>query len=354
MSVKAPKWFDHINAIIATIGTGQFKSLEDQKTYNVMKKVIDGLMSKSGIDGSVLHAFATNIQVRVGLRDFTVDGPVYLTRHQQTHARAKGWDQLPSLDELRSRNKVEDADQSRIADDLVDAYPLLIRIASAFDPRAIREPSAKMPRELAEKLEFWLLNEMKRNEMNHEPDMIAASPQVHEEVRTSPDVHDGTQPPLMPEHEDHKVDQRTSPRGPRPQISVWLKETKGKLTATGNLEMNGRRYRLVFGQYDWTLERLAADGFENDTFRQMLNSQVYPFYRSAEIGSELRDLFQTSAIYADDDSFARKPPIASEACVALEWSDDNQLTGAVLINSDETQFATIKKHASGVLKGVFA
>ena len=361
---NSPKWFNYVNAILDTIGTGEFTTLQDKITYQVMVKVVPGLMNKKGIDGSLLHGFITNIRSRVGERDFDFKGPLVLTRNQRTHAKNMGWDNIATLDELIEKN----ADWKRIGSGLEadwnsrhEANQQFVRILSALYPRAIRDVSAKMDPNHLENCDF--LSAMKCNEMkrNHEDDMIPA----HAGITTSSgpgDVsdysHELTDSPHNSGHEGEKIRQSSSAR-PRPkpstwQISLWVKERKGAVGVSGNLETGDQKYHVVFSTFDNAVERLNMEDVDNAEFRKMLNQEIYPLYRNTNPGCDVRDTAHLSPVFNTGDTNGFKDPAASEVVVALDWSADNQPVGAWFINSDKKTYASLTRFKSGVYKGSFA
>ncbi|WP_242152617.1 hypothetical protein [Sphingomonas sp. BAUL-RG-20F-R05-02] len=364
MAKNATPLFTHINATLATIG-GRFGSINDKKTYGVLARAIPDLMTKKGVGNGLRKNLLDNIRIRTGE---ALDYPetIILTRHQRDYAKRMGWDKVRPFEELfaEGRERNADTDAEPVAErmlkdaELEDAFQQFFSILSAEFQHAFSIVSAKMPRNAVEKLEFFCSTKRNETKVNHKPDMIAASPQAREKPELHSDVepeqHDGTQPSIIhPEQYEEKIAHLRTPRRTSPHVSIWVKDANGKATASGNLDSNGKAYRLVFGAFDWTMERLNGEGFENAPFRQMLNDTVYPAYRSASCGREYGDLFQTSAVYDYSDSFARKEPVAAEACVALEWSGENQIVGAYLIDGNEITRAEIKKHACGAYKGAF-
>lgn len=371
---NAPKWFNYVNAILDSIGTGEFNALQDKITWQVMAKVIPGLMSKKGIDNGLLSSFITNIQVRAGERDFAFTGPLVLTRNQKTHARSMGWDTVPALEDLRSKNgsktrigsglEVTDADRD-------EANQHFIRILSALYPQVIRDVSAKMEPKHAENCDF--LSGSKWNEMkvNHESDMTPAHAGMKDQLSAQDSMiqtpahqgslmnpehvtespHEPIDSPPIPEREEKKLGQSSS--GPARQISLWVKETAGKMAISGNYEYEGVKYKLVFGNYDWTLAKLDMENVQNKDFRDFLNQNIYPAYRNANPGNDLRDRFHLSAIYATSDSKAYQDPAASEMAVALEWDANNQIIGMYHINGDEVIRSDVKKHNGNLYKATF-
>jgi len=358
---NAPKWFNHVNAILDTIGTGEFNALQDKITWQVMVKVVPGLMSKKGIDNGLLNSFITNIRTRSGERDFSFEGPLVLTRNQKTHAKSLGWDKVPSLDELRKKN----ADLSRIGSGLEadtnvreEANQQFIRILSALYPHAIRDVSAKMTLEAAQNCDF--LAAMEGNERKgNMSDMTSAYAAVHEEAVSIQDsmihtpAHQGSlmdpgQSIIHPEQESKsKVSQSSSAaRNPaeRIDLSLWIKEFKGKMCVSGNYEVNGETYKLVFKSYDATMEKLMIEGTDNKDFRDWMNTNVYPVYRNANPGTDLCDTAQLSGIYANGDSFANKDPLATEMVVGLLWDENNKMTEAFVVVNNEIKKCAMKQN----------
>jgi hypothetical protein len=380
---KAPQWFSYVNTILATIGTGSFTPLQDKITYQVMAKVVPGLMSKGGIDGTLLDALVTNIRARAGERQFTAKGPVILTRDQKQYARNKGWNILPTLEELRERNgdamqgrnesgikaELERKESGMIADDvdLIDAITLFIRTHYARDPQSFRSLSAFLPRKAAEKLESWVLNEMKWNEKNHEIPMISAdavndlaSPETHESAGLQEGAYrdvGGSYRQSDTHRDDHGPAAVAAKPARTKPVVVSFFQADPDAQPTANVEIGDDRYTLQFTTVD--------------AFEQRIHGAASPaWYTSydAEIGSEYRDYcrtleqrgsvarFMVSSFNAYGDVRGYKPVAVGDALAIIGWNEAREPERVVLkindkMTSVELQSVMSKKAKSPTHKG---
>lgn len=216
-----------------------------------------------------------------------------------------------------------------------------------------------MPRELAEMLESWLLNEMKRNETkNHEPDMTSASPtsSCHEDsgadaMDHKPQADEGSgecaathNAQAGNEGEGHGV------RARRPALTIWVKPNRlGDLQATGYLDRNGTKHALKFTCFDHALERI---GNTDAAWHGFVSNKVAPLFLPLERQSSgIAGKATMSGLYGQHDTYARKAPTIFNEAIALEW-DGEVPTAAFLIEGHQISEVSLHLESNNRYKGI--
>lgn len=344
MANNATKWLSHIQAVIATIGNGRYGKVNDRKTYGVLARAIPDMFTARGLDGELKDTLLTNIRIRAAVN---VDhaGPIKLSRHQRAYAKTMGWDTLRSFDELYQAGQraagedlgsyLAEASAETPAEwdaELMSAFQHYFSIVSASFQHQFSTVSADMPRNLAEKLDFWRsCNGMSCN-VNHESQdsMIAAS-QSHEPAAIRPELHDGTEPPaIQPGHEKEIMGQRKGRPRKADALSIFVKERKGKLRASGNLEVGGEKVPLTFRSFYDAFEAIPTT-LEAAEWRAEMASDVadvvLPIERSLS-GVAARSTM--SGFHAANDSYGYKAPVGDRQAVILEWDGDVPVRATII------------------------
>eukprot|EP01037_Dinobryon_pediforme_P001781 gene1781-1811_t len=271
---NAPQWFNLRDEVLASIGLLN-GALADQKTLNVMCAVTRALMNKQALPEKLAGTFLECIRRRTRHTDFTFDGEIRLTHNQWKHARKTGRDKVPGCE--NGTHVVLQLHPEDERDALLDAFQrYFIHLSTTNQPDFI-QLSSVLGAKPAQMLEFWWRNTMKSNEINHEPDMIFASPPMR--LAGSPDVHD----------------RQTSINEPAaPEINHV--RTDGKLVGEGVQDADGRVVRPA----KWHSDEIAISFFQSDTLK--------PASANIEIFGEKWHLNFATADFAEDKFFPVSSP----------------------------------------------
>ena len=332
---NAPQWFNLRDEVLASIGLLNGE-LADQKTLNVMCAVTRALMNKQALPEKLKGTFLECIKRRTRHTDFTFDGEIRLTHNQWKHARKTGRDKVPGRE--NGGHVVLQLHPEDERDELLDAFQrYFIHLSTANQPDFI-QLSSVLGVKPAQMLEIWWRNTMKSNEINHEPDMIFASPPMR--LAGSPDVHDPQAPmhePAAPElahvrtHEEFgmALEQEVSGGEASPtedtilDVTISYFQSKTGKPDSANIEICGEKHHLIFSTVDYAEERLfpvctpdwkawyCANGGDavRAECRQLGND-----------GSPMQNLM--SPIYVTGDKFGRKSPIENTLSI-ISWNEPN-------------------------------
>jgi hypothetical protein len=362
------KWLAHVQAVLATIGTGEFNFIQDKKTYGAVSKAVSGLFHPRGIDGKVKDALLSNIRIRAKV-DIEHDGPIVLSRHQRTYAAKMGWKDMAPFDQLYADGQsravpggaAETTAETEVEDaELMEAFQQYFSIVSASFQHQFSTVSADMTPNLAEKLRFWYSSKLMETKLNHEPGMIAAS-HVHEEPGIQPSItpevqpeqHDGTEPPpIHPGSETEELGHRKRGADKRDALTIWVKEDKrrGKLRATGNLEVGGIRFPLSFNPFFGELEAIPETQ-GNGAWLSMMASDVADAVVPQEAKQTGVASYSTmSGLYASEDTHCFKSPVMDQQVVILHW-EGTIPTAATIIDGDSRVAVPVKFEGNSRFKG---
>lgn len=354
------KWLAHIQTVLATIGTGRFTKVQDRKTYGVLSRALPDLFTQRGVDGDLKKHLLSNIAIRASVV-IEHDGAITLSRHQRAYAKNMGWNALATFDALYADGQtraVEDQGAETSAEtelpdaELMQAFQQYFSIVSASFQHQFSIVSADMTPNLAEKLRFWQSSNVMETKLNHDGSMNSAKP-IHEESVTSPLLPEGTQPSAInPPEEEEVLGQRK--RGPRnaDALTIWLKEDKrkGRVCATGNLDINGEVFPLSFGSFYGTLEAIPqtqANAEWHNVMGHTVADVVVPVEQTL---SGVAAYSTMSGLHAASDPRCYKKPIGEQQVVILHWND-NKPVSATIIDGDERYPVSINQETGDRFKG---
>lgn len=315
MAKNATNWFKKINAVLETIG-GSYGKVRDKKTYGVMCRAVADLMSGKGVGGTLADNLTQNIAIRVGPRDFSHDGTIYLTRNQRKYARKMGWDNLPSFDELYEQQHNPDAAEEQDQDDN-DLFGLSEEEAGLLTDFLSNSDATQ---------KAALLNWIKAQS---EPVEIEPA-QVVEEVAAP-------QPAKATRQQD--------------AITLWVKEGKnGRVRATGNIDIDGQKFCLNFMDFHSALDRIPENE-DNASWRAFMAGNVADAFLPEERNADGVAACSTmSGLWDERDSFARNQPVIDSAAVVLEWQGAAPVR-AHIFAGEEHNVVEIKQQTADRFKG---
>lgn len=269
-------WFKKINAVLATIGCGDFNSVQDRKTYAVMSRAIRELMASKTIADPLKSNVIQNIAIRVGPRDLVVEGDIGLTKNQRQYARRSGWADFPTYEQrYGSQELVETVPADFQLNGFSDADTALV---ATFLQTSIAEQKAALVE--------WI--KAQNEPVDNAP--VAA--------------------PASEQKPTRKAD----------ALTIWVKESIGQVRASGNLEVSGHKFSLNFSDFYSALDRIPEDA-NAASWRTLMAGEVanavLPKEREAE-GVAARSTM--SGLFAANDTRGFKAPVTSTAAVVLEWS----------------------------------
>lgn len=344
---NAPQWFNLRDEVLASIGLLN-GALADQKTLNVMCAVTRALMNKQALPEKLKGTFLECIRRRTRHTDFTFDGEIRLSHNQWKHARKTGRDKVPGCE--NGGHVVLQLHPEDERDALLDAFQrYFIHLSTTNQPDFIQLSSA-LGAKPAQMLEFWWRNTMKSNEINHEPDMIFASPPMR--LAGSPDVHDPQAPmhgPAAPElahvrtnevlagermnGAEVRVDRTAKLQSD--EITISFFQSDPVMPASANIEIFGEKRHLVFAAADFAEDKLflvcSSDWKRwycdngGDVMRAESRAQ-------AAEGSPMQYLM--SPIYRNGDKFGRRPP--HENAVAIVGWEGKGVPSSIVVVVDTT------------------
>lgn len=252
---------------------------------------------------------------------------------QLAYARRTGAGSVPGCAPNSVPQSVEASPLKADELDLLEAFQRYFAHLSSTVRPDFNHLSSVLGEKAAETLAFWWRNEMKSKEIDHEPDMICASPSMM--LAGSPDVHNmpvSTHEPAAPElvhiravHEisgdDVVVAGEADPVAEPPlEIAISFFQSDPFKAASANIEFCGEKYHLNFTTVDAAEDRLfqvCSRGWKEwycDNGGDNLRAEA------RALGSEgSPKQYLMSPIYFTGDKFGRKAPL-EDAVVIIDWA----------------------------------
>lgn len=381
MAKNATPWPKMIRAVYDSFDTGRHQG--DATARRVMDRIVSWLTAGLSLSPRLQERLVDNINMRT---TFTVEAPtapVRLTRHQLAYCRKTN----PEWFDLGLAGQDEPAELPLKSADLSATIPLdgsafqqVFSSLSASIQHSFSSFSALFPQQalaLAQDLVSYAAQncgsgttsysaenpkvmEREVKEVNHEPDMILASPALafHDQEVADAALHEPQADEDQGAYRDgggshcldgkaHRDDHVAKSR--RPALTLWVKADKrGDLHATGFFDRDDDKFALRFTRFDHALERIGAGDADWHSFA---NRQVGPTIlleeRSAT-GIAANATF--SGLYGRKDTWARKEPLFQNKAVALTWDGDVP-TSAFLIEGKEITEVTLRRETNERFKG---
>lgn len=180
--------------------------------------------------------------------------------------------------------------------------------------------------------------------------MTSAKP-IHEGVAPQVECHDGTEPTaIQPEQKEEVLVRGKSGRHLADTVSVFVKERKGKMRASGNLEMGGQKWPLNFHPYYGALEAIPKSQ-DNAAWHATMSGEVADLVLPVErqhTGVAAKSTM--SPLYGPTDSHGYKPPVMLQQSVILHWQGGVP-TRATIIDGDDRINVDLKQQSSELFKG---
>lgn len=302
-------WFKKINAVLATIG-GEYGKVPDKMTYNVMARVVKDLMAGKSIGGTLATSLVQNIAIRVGPSDFAFEGPISITKNQRKYARKMGWGTIAPFEALYGQPQ---SSETHDADFALHGF-------SDDDSAVVRGFLTKATAAQRQQLVAWI------KAQDEAP--------TEELVETAP-------APVA------------TGKAPRMQdaLTIWVKEKAGKIRATGNLDIAGQKFSLIFSDFHSALDRIP-DTEDSRSWRAIMAGEVANTILPVERNSEgIAARSTMSGLFAADDTNGYKSPIRSSTAVILEWDGAKPVCAHVYDGSDYTA-VSMDQQTNDRFKGV--
>ena len=356
---NAPRWLDLCDEVANSLGRLN-SGKADIQTVNVLNNVIRTLMNKQALPDRLAATFLECIRRRTGRTDFAYAGPIKLTANQIKYAKRHGRDQIIMAPQSQAISPTFQPNSDR--DELLAAFQRhFIHISSVFQPDFNRLSSILGPR-AAELLEFWWRNEMKSNEINHEP---MTCPSDGMKLAGSPDVHDlpiqSHEPAALSGHamiahepaaarfsqaktimENHSggeemrgvsapVVQMPVRKTRRPEIAISYFHNDPAKAPSAVFEIGDEKYSLLFATADHAEAKLNG-----------VSAPEWMKWFEAEGGDDIRDASRAAAaagklsryvmspLYAAIDKYGYKAPVEPDCVVVLGWEDDVPVTALLV------------------------
>lgn len=310
-------WFKKINAVLRTIGH-DFNYKQDIQTYGVMSRAVKELMASKTISSPLKEKVIQNIEIRVGPRNIVCDGDIALTKNQRQYARNNGWGSLPTFEQLRGNKADDEAPAAEM--DLSGFTSVEAEVVRYFIENANAEQRAGLIE--------WIVAQSQLEGDHEEQEAVEAVVAPVEQVEAVR--------PVQGHHRD--------------AITIWVKENKGKVRASGNLEIGGNKYSLNFSDFHSALNRLPAND-DAASWRSVMAGEIAEAFLPGErYNTGVAACSTMSGLFASDDSYGRKPPLYPSTVVLLEW-DEAKPVRAVIIDGEERTVVGINREAADRFKG---
>lgn len=291
-------------------------------------------------------AFIDNIRVRLGKPQFAWDGPILLTRSQVPGAQSL----LMRLctEAIQRSNAAIEQDlqataerlEARVAELEANVAQLLHHSCTnaASMPLDSCTKAAQMSTEQLETLDFSGATKRNETKRNHDGPMnfplepmsptsgrqLAAN-DISSSTADTTERNHGIEAGKAGDFHDHAV------------VSFFRNDPNAPPSA--NLELNGKRYSLLFHRADVAEERMFACSSREwrVAFEEMIGAALREHSRD-NAGSDKQ--YVMSPLYNERDRFGMKKPVIENCVAVLLWTDDMQPKSVTIIK-DDTDIATI-------------
>jgi hypothetical protein len=332
-----------------------------------MDRAVSWLTNGLALSPKLEAALLRNIEQRTKYGRIEPDGPVRLTRHQLSYAAKTNpnWFGL-DLDGCDLETD-EDDGEANSATAPIDFDAISVRIQQDFrgfsaafphETRALAYSLVQIAAENCEKLEARAPCDAsrvkeRREEISGGAVACALAP-AHELLPSSMSHDIAASAPRTDEAElAHKVETSATKRY-APAVSLWVKENKaGKVTASGFLETDGRRFAVVFSPYDGGRERMAQNS-SVDWLEQLDATCCAALREREQEGIGVASRATLSPLHDEKDTHAFKQPAVADHALVLAW-EEGAPAFALLIDSDfEWHRFNFKQEAPDRFKGNLA
>jgi len=375
---NAIQWPLMIEAIYDSFETGDHSG--DEFTRRIMDKVVSWLVKGKKLSPNLRKALLKNIDQRTHFIVENAPETIRLTDNQKRYVRktkpewvaiAKGDDDQDIPDECETGvNGVKQVTNSDNPEDVSHLFhacftPLSQAIHASFTAVSRLDPVAALAlaQDLVAEAQKCVTLATRSSQINspisskgkvmegkarnHDGSMTSASP-FHEEGAIAPGLHDGTEPPsIRSGNEEGLLGHRTPGAKQADALTIWVKEDKrkGKIRATGNLDIAGTKFPLSFNPFYGELEALPRTQ-DNAAWLAMMGKEVADLVVPEEArGSSVAAYSTMSGLYAADDTHCFKKPVADQQVVILHW-EENKPVSATIIDG-EIRTAVPIRHEQG-------
>jgi hypothetical protein len=354
----APRWVSYASAILDDLYDGSRSARTDGITKGIMLTCLQTLAKGNALSDAQRDAFVENVRVRLGMTNFSWEGPIQLSRGQLRGGRElyDRWKAAPARDNstaafeqlsggvataLIARVEALETTVAQvlriIGSGLASNLPNFCTIAAESGANALEERR------------FPHATEHNYTERNHDGgmicpsgDMIAMAPAgreptaANDHIPSTSDADDGC-------HGQGQVNARQW--GDRMVVSYFRNDPERSPSA--NLEIAGERYSLVFHPADLAEERLRTVctlewlQFFDEGMGEILRAQS-----RAHPSSDFR--YVMSPLYCGRDRFGQKEPIVANSVAVLQWGNDGQPQSVIVVVDD--QATTVPLRATGLTK----